>query len=85
MPTYAPTEVSRRPLPAGHPVTWGILQSLLSPEHREAWPERPSGGALAVSCLSGVYRYSSPETPHQRPKNPGLLETWAMLGERRAA
>lgn len=64
--------------PAGHPVSWGILQALLSPEHREAWPERPSGGPLATSCLSGVYRYAAKPKPHQRPKNPGLLELLAL-------
>lgn len=84
-PSHQKTTRPAGAYPAGHPVTWGILQALLSPEHREAWPERPPEGALRVSCLSGVSRYIGRPKEHQRPQTPGLLETWALLGERRAA
>lgn len=43
-PEVFPPEIFRTggrdsgPLPPGHPLSWGLLQALLSPENRAPWP-----------------------------------------------
>lgn len=66
---------SPEPLPAGHPVSWGILQSILSPELRDSYPEEATGTSLAAWGLSGVSRYRAPVQRAPTARWVGALDT----------